>query len=102
MKSNRRRVARNDTVKVLTCEAGNNISPRSRRQHKAWGASPRTESKEKISSPRSGRQRVVISLCRPLRGLARQFAGEQMRQGLKPCDAASEADEKPTRFLVEM
>ena len=30
------------------------------------------------------------------------YAGEQMRQGLKPCDRASEAVEKPTRFLVEM
>ena len=29
-------------------------------------------------------------------------AGEQMRHGLKPCDVASEAVAKPTRFLVEM
>ena len=33
---------------------------------------------------------------------ARQVAGEQMRHGLKPCDTASAAVEKPTRFLVEM
>jgi hypothetical protein len=34
--------------------------------------------------------------------VADHVVGEQMRQGLKPCDRASEAVEKPTRFLVEM
>lgn len=31
-----------------------------------------------------------------------QVAGEQMRHGLKPCDAASDPVAKPTRFFVEM
>jgi hypothetical protein len=30
---------------------------------------------------------------------ASYVTGEQMRQGLKPCDTASEAVENPTRFL---
>ena len=84
------------------CEASvRSLSLRSRRQRKAWGASPRI-TKRKIWSPRSGRQSVarfagsiaflnsILGLapqalrCRPLRGLAirgRISGDTQLRRG---------------------
>src|SRR5215212_10700996 len=57
-------------------------SPRSGRKHKAWGASPRIEIEIERLSPRSGRQRVMVLGCRPLRGL--KLFGLPLILGLAP------------------
>jgi hypothetical protein len=62
----------------------------------------RNHTRNSHKKAQEAQKRFLERFCDFCAFLARQFAGEQMRQGLKPCDAASEAEEKPTRFLVEM
>ena len=51
---------------------GRGPSPRSGRQHKAWGASPRDVKRIKFGARETGDSRT-FKHCRPLRGLAIEF-----------------------------
>src|SRR5215217_7376247 len=59
------------TRKHSAREPGDAFSPRSGRQHKAWGANPRIESQITMIEPAKRAAAQNIKGCRPLRGLER-------------------------------